>query len=303
MERRVLCNDVQEAEGPVCLPDGQTYIVEMAKARACVSRVDVHGRRHLVGHPGGRPNGLAIDGDGNLWVAGGEGERLMCMGPDGTILNAYSGPKSKPYLWPNDLVFGENGLLYMTDSGIDPDAFVDGQEIRADFRTCGYDGRVFEIEPRNGHVLRVLDSGMRFPNGIALDANGRLYVNETITGNIYRYDLTSAGIPEREMFGNVIAGSPDRFVGPDGMAFGDDGRLYCAVFGQGNVTVLDRDGSVAERIPICGSCPTNIAFCEDRFGGAVVTVFDAGCLEWLELPCRGRPLYRPRLLPNRFLSP
>jgi gluconolactonase len=303
MERRVLCNDVQEAEGPVCLPDGQIYIVEMAKARACVSRVDVHGRRHLVGHPGGRPNGLAIDGDGNLWVAGGEGERLICMGPDGTILNAYSGLESKPYLWPNDLVFGENGLLYMTDSGIDPEAFVDGQAIRADFRTCGYDGSVFEIEPRNGHVLRVLDSGMRFANGIALDANGRLYVNETITGNIYRYDLTSAAIPKREMFGNVIVGSPDRFVGPDGMAFGDDGRLYCAVFGQGDVTVLDRDGSVAERIPICGSCPTNIAFCEDRFGGAVVTVFDAGCLEWLELPCRGRPIYRSRLLPNKFLSP
>ena len=303
MERRVLCNDVQEAEGPVCLPNGQIYIVEMAKARACVSRVDVHGGRHLVGHPGGRPNGLAIDGDGNLWVAGSQGERLMCMGPDGTILNTYGGPEGKPYLWPNDLIFGENDLLYMTDSGIDPDAFVDGQAIRADFRTCGYDGRVFEIEPSNGHVLRVLDSGMRFPNGIALDANGRLYVNETITGNIYRYDLTSTAIPKREMFGNVIAGSPDRFVGPDGMAFGDDGRLYCAVFGQGDVTVLDRDGSVAERIPICGSCPTNIAFCEDPSGGAVVTVFDAGCLEWLKLPCRGRPLYRPRLLPNKFLSP
>ena len=303
MERRVLCDDVLEAEGPVCLPDGQIYIVEMAKARACVSRVDMHGRRHLVGHPGGRPNGLAIDGDGNLWVAGGEGERLMCMGSDGTILNAYGGAEGKPYLWPNDLVFGENGLLYMTDSGIDPDAFVDGQAIRADYRTCAYDGRVFEIEPRNGHVLRVLDSGMRFPNGIALDANGRLYVNETITGNVYRYDLTSAAIPKRETFGNVAAGSPDRLVGPDGMAFGDDGRLYCAVFGQGDVTVLARDGSVAERIPICGSYPTNIAFCEDRFGGAVVTVFDAGCLEWLGLPCRGRPLYRPRLLPNKFLSP
>jgi len=59
MERRVLCNDVQEAEGPVCLPDGQIYVVEMAKARACISRVDMHGQRYLVGHPGGRPNGLA----------------------------------------------------------------------------------------------------------------------------------------------------------------------------------------------------------------------------------------------------
>lgn len=296
MEKRVLCNDLQEPEGPVCLPDGQIFVVEMAHARNCVSRIDVHGERHLVGHPGGRPNGLAIDGDGNLWVAGGEGERLMCMGPDGTILNAYGGPEGRPYLWPNDMVFAENGLLYMTDSGIDPDTFVDGQAIRADFRTCGYDGRVFEIDPRNGQVLRMLDSGLRFPNGIALDAEGRLYVNETITGNVYRYDLASSAPPRREMFGNVIAGAPDGFVGPDGMAFGDDGRLYCAVFGQGDVTVLDRGGSVAERIPTCGLRPTNVAFCEDSMGGAVVTVFDAGCLEWMALPCRGRAIYRPRLL-------
>ena len=296
MERRVLCSDLQEPEGPVCLPDGEVYVVEMAHARNCVSRIDVQGRRHLVGHPGGRPNGLAIDGEGNLWVAGGGGERLVWMRPDGTIIDTYGGPEGRPYLWPNDMVFGENGLLYMTDSGIDPDAFVDGQAIRADFRTCGYDGRVFEINPRNGHVLRLLDSGLRFPNGIALDANGRLYVTETITGNIYRYDLASSATPERAMFGNVIDGSPDGFVGPDGMAFGDDGRLYCAVFGQGNVTVLDRDGSVADRIPTCGSRPTNIAFCEGPTGGAVVTASDAGCLEWLGLPCRGRPLYRPRLL-------
>jgi gluconolactonase len=188
----------------------------------------------------------------------------------------------------------------MTDSGIDPDEFVDGQAIRADFRTCGYEGQVVEIDPRNGQVLRVLDSGLRFPNGIALDSDGRLYVNETITGNIYRYDLASSATPQRELFGNVIAGSPDKFVGPDGMAFGDDGRLYCAVFGQGNVTVLDRAGSVAERIPTCGLRPTNIAFCEDHLGGAVVTVFDAGCLEWLGLPCRARPIYRPRLLENKL---
>ena len=296
MERRVLCSDLQEPEGPVCLPDGEIYVVEMAHARNCVSRIDVQGRRHLVGHPGGRPNGLAIDGEGNLWVAGGGGERLVWMRPDGTIIDTYGGPEGRPYLWPNDMVFGENGLLYMTDSGIDPNAFVDGQSIRADFRTCRYDGRVFEIDPRNGHVLRLLDSGLRFPNGIALDADGRLYVNEMITGNIYRYDLASSATPERAMFGNVIDGSPDGFVGPDGMAFGDDGRLYCAVFGQGNVTVLDRDGSVADRIPTCGSRPTNIAFCEGPTGGAVVTASDAGCLEWLGLPCRGRPLYRPRLL-------
>ncbi|WP_226648741.1 SMP-30/gluconolactonase/LRE family protein [Microbulbifer variabilis] len=295
MERRILYSDLQEPEGPVCLPDGQVYIAEMSNARNCVSRIDKHGRYQLVGHPGWRPNGMAIDGDGNLWIAGGGGKKLVRMKPDGKVLNIYEGPKDRPYLWPNDLAFGKNGLLYMTDSGIDPDKFVEGQVVRADFRQCQYDGRVFEIDPRNGHILRLIDAGLSFANGIAFDVDKRLYVSETVTGNIYRYDLTSQVPIEAELFGNVILGSPDGFSGPDGMAFGDDGRLYCAVFGQGNVSVLDCDGKIVERITTCGMRPTNIAFCEDDKGGAVVTVLDAGCLEWLNLKCRGRDLYRPKV--------
>jgi gluconolactonase len=74
MPNRVVATDVLEPEGPVCLENGQVYLVEMARASACVSRTDVKGRRHEVGRPGGRPNGLTIDGDGDLWITGGDKE-------------------------------------------------------------------------------------------------------------------------------------------------------------------------------------------------------------------------------------
>ena len=45
MANRVVATDVLEPEGPVCLDDGQVYLVEMAKARACVSRIDTKGKR------------------------------------------------------------------------------------------------------------------------------------------------------------------------------------------------------------------------------------------------------------------
>ena len=48
--------------------------------------------------------------------------------------------------------------------------------------------------------------------------------------------------------------------GPDGMAFSADGRLWVAVFGQGDVTVLRPDGSWEQRIPLEGKAPTNVAF-------------------------------------------
>ncbi|MGD9538362.1 MAG: SMP-30/gluconolactonase/LRE family protein [Alphaproteobacteria bacterium] len=292
MANRVVAKDVLEPEGPVCLEDGQVYLVEMAKARACVSRIDRAGGRHEVGRPGGRPNGLTIDGSGNLWIAGGDRETVVCMAPDGRILKSFLGPDGDPYLWPNDLAFGPNGLLYLTDSGILPDDFIDGQKIRDDYRTVPYHGRVFELDPKNGKVLRTLDTGLRFTNGIAFDADDVLYVNETLSGNVYRYDVFGKAAPKREVFGNVINGKPDAFVGPDGMAFGADRRLYCTVFGQGDVTVLDRAGKLAERIKTNGQRPTNIAFREGA-DGAVVTDLGTCELEEIAVPCRGRALYKP----------
>ena len=44
------------------------------------------------------------------------------------------------------------------------------------------------------------------------------------------------------------------------MAFGEDGNLYVAVFGWGDVTVLGRDGQVVRRIETRGMPPTNLAF-------------------------------------------
>ncbi|MBE04255.1 MAG: hypothetical protein CMD67_03850 [Gammaproteobacteria bacterium] len=293
MVGRVICKGVMEPEGPVCLSDGQVYLVEMAKNRACVSLVDLKGHRHEIGRPGGRPNGLTIDGNGNLWIAGGENEALVCMSPNGEVLSTFFGPKNDPYLWPNDLAFGPNGLLYMTDSGILPDDFIDGQSIRNDYKSCPFNGRVFEIDPINGSILRILDNGLKFTNGIAFDSQDKLYVNETITGNVYCYDIFSNTTPTKTLFGNVIDGIPESFVGPDGMAFGLDGLLYCAVFGQGNITVLDTHGDVVDRIKTNGQTPTNIAFLEHEDHGAVVTDLGKCELEELNLPCGGQPLHKP----------
>jgi gluconolactonase len=292
MANRVVCSDVLEPEGPVCTPHGEVYLVEMAKARACVSRIDTAGRRHEIGKPGGRPNGLTIDGTGKLWIAGGERETLVSMAPDGRIVKRFLGPSGDPYLWPNDLAFGPDGHLYMTDSGILPDDFIDGQAIRADYRTVPYHGRVFEIDPRDGRVLRTIDRGLKFTNGIAFSADNVLYVNETLSGNVYRYDVFGQAAPKRELFGNVIDGKPEHFAGPDGMAFGADGRLYCTVFGQGGVTVLDHNGKVATRIPTNGQRPTNIAFRADGTS-AVVTDLGTGALEEIAMPCRGHALHAP----------
>jgi len=283
-------------EGPISLPDGSMYVTEMTSATACVTRLDPQGNRHVVRKTGGRPNGLAVDGDGNIWIAEALLRQLICIDPQGNEISRLGGDDvNGPFLFPNDLAFGPDGHLYMTDSGLPMVDFLDGQNFVANFMDLNWDGRVYEIDPKANKVVRIIDRGIRFTNGIAFDAKNRLYANASFTGEVYRYDALGAEAPRREVFGNVL--QPDDqtgFKGPDGMKFGMDGRLYCTVYGQGNVTVLEVDGSVATRLPLDGSCPTNLCF--SRHGTQIlVTEVSKGQVERLAVPCLGLALHYPKL--------
>jgi gluconolactonase len=245
----------------------------------------------------GRPNGLALDGDGHIWIAEATEGALLCVAADGRLLQKIAGDAEGRFLWPNDIALAENGLLYMTDSGILDSDFIDGLDIRADWATAPYDGRVYEIDPRAGTVLRILDRGLRFTNGIAFGSDGRLYVAETLSGEIFAYDLKEHA-PRRQIVGNcVLADDRPGFRGPDGIKFGADGRLYCTVYGQSVVTVLDAAGQLVESLPTQGAKPTNIAF-RRQGAEAIVTEVSAGQVEILPMPCAGLPLFYPRGLAN-----
>jgi gluconolactonase len=297
MANEVYAADVVEPEGPVFADDGSLYLVEMGPGRRCLTHIARGGARRSVATTRHRPNGLARDGDGRLWIAEAYEGAIICVAPDGKVVKRIEGSAAEPFLWPNDLVFGPDGRLYMSDSGIREEDFIDGTAIHPDFASKTYDGRVYEIDPVAGRVLRKLDSGIRFTNGIALAPDGQLYANETIGGAVYRYDIRAGKSAARQVFGNVLRAekaAATGFCGPDGMKFGADGRLYCTVYGQGDVTVLDRDGTVAERIATNGAKPTNIAFTPEG-SAAVVTEVALGQVERIRTPCPGAPLHYPHL--------
>ena len=182
MTNAIWAADVAEPEGPVWAPDGSLYIVEMGAERRCVSRISPDGkRRRSIVQTVRRPNGLAIDGSERLWIAEAYEGVIICITSDGRELKRIAGDGSR-FLWPNDLVFAPNGLLYMTDSGILEPDFIDGTVIRPNYPDLAYDGKVFEVDPASGRVLRQLDRGLKFPNGIALGVDGMLYANETSHG-------------------------------------------------------------------------------------------------------------------------
>jgi gluconolactonase len=189
-------------------------------------------------------------------------------------------------LWPNDVCVGPDGFLYVTDSGTRPEIHVPGGVLRPDYESAAYDGRIFRIDPATG-VGAILDRGLRFVNGVAFGPDGMLYVSETLTGNIYRYALDSR-TARRQLFGNVLEPAwGGGFRGPDGMAFSIDGRLWVAVYGQGDVTVMDGNGVVCERLLTRGRSPANVAFARAQPNRLAVADHEHGALEFHEVAAEG----------------
>lgn len=279
-------------EGPVALPDGSWLCVEGGAERGCITQISPDGKSNRVVAKTGRPNGLCVDKHGFIWAAESKIPSLLRVSLDGKVEVMATGCGGEPFLFPNDLCLGPDGAIYMTDSGVQIDTFAQGGKIRPDYLSVKYDGRVYRIDVKTRQV-RKLDSGIKFTNGIAFGPDNYLYADETLTGNVFRYEWKDADhIGAREEFGNSNdPNGPPGWRGPDGMAFGADGKLYIAVFNQKDVTVLGRDGAVERRIPTRGKMPTNVAFGLPGQKKLYVTEYELGQLEVFDLETDGLPLH------------
>jgi len=288
MKKNVLFRGLKNPEGPVSLPDGSWLVTEMDIA--AITHINSGANNRSVIIKTGLPNGLAVDKFGNIWVADSLWRALVLVTMEGDIRSVTNGGDDIPFLLPNDLCFGPDGLIYMTDSGILLEKMRQLNDPMDAYDT-NFDGKVFQINPIDGSV-KVLDRGLQLTNGIAFGPNGTfLYVAETLTGNIYRYKF---GDWKRSLFGNVMIKPPRDFgkiAGPDGIAFDKNGNLFAAVLIQGDITVLSPDGTIHSRIPLQGNLPTNVAFDCISDNKLIVTEASLGELISIDTPHNGLLLY------------
>jgi len=280
-------------EGPVGLDGSQWYVTEMDTGS--IYRIGATAKRTVVAETS-RPNGLAVDGDGALWIAESKDPGLLRLDVGADVPTVVTTMASdEPLLWPNDLCFGPDGMIYLTDSGALFDQF------NADHRPLAerqMDGRVVAVDPTTGKA-RILDRGLQFANGMAVGPDGEsLFVAETITGLIHSYPLSDISPRTRRTFGSVLRRAPTdypRIAGPDGMAFDEEGRLLVAVLTQGTLTVLGSDGRVQEHVALPDSFPTNVAFGGPHRSTVLVTGCETGVLYGLDWDCEGLELHYPQI--------
>jgi sugar lactone lactonase YvrE len=116
------------------------------------------------------PNGVAVDADGNVFVADSNNGRLIAYKPDGTLLTQVGrGTGSGELALPRGVVVDSRNRVYVGDAT--------GQGVL-----------VFRLNQGSAPGLEYLgffggegiaDGRFSFPNGVAADTRGRLYVTDT----------------------------------------------------------------------------------------------------------------------------
>jgi hypothetical protein len=125
---------------------------------------------------GGR--GIAVDGDGNVWVADYGGYRVLKFSPTGTLLGTYPDPAEPP---------PPAGSSWVRDVAVDPQGNVWGADARNNrFEEYGPTGQFLGMW---GHRNSGPPYGMDYPRGIGVNPlNGDVWVSDTRDHVIRVYD-------------------------------------------------------------------------------------------------------------------
>ena len=237
MSPRLLAEGTGFAEGPLPLPDGRIVFCDGTHGTLLVW---AEGEPLTTfARPGGGPNGTLLDADGAILVAQfgswADGAAPCAPGLQRVFNGTVETLRLGSLVAPNDVVFGPDGAVWLTDSG-------DHDHLRPTGS-----GRVCSV--REGRARVELDLGPVFPNGIGFTAAGELLWSETTTR---RVRILREGEPR------TICTLPEGSA-PDGLAVGADGRIFVATTSSGGVTVLGPDGSLLDHLAV-GPWPTSCRF-------------------------------------------
>ena len=289
----IFAEGLEHPEAPLLLDNHDWLVAEMAMGTGRLTRLSACGHHRQTFAICARPNGLLLDKDGkSVWVAETWQPSLIKLDETGKEVVRLDACGDLSFLWPNDLVYGPDGYIYLTDSGIRVKDLIKEECLDSDVWNSPMKGRLFRIDPVTLDA-ECLDDSLRFANGLAFGPDGHLYLAETVTGIIYRYALPSRNKSvSKEIFINVIDSSgPSRIVGPDGITFDQAGNLYAAIFGQGHVACVSPEGVISRNLVTRGSCPTNVAFGPAGSNRLYVTEYQRGRIETFELTTDGFSAY------------
>ncbi|KZX20571.1 SMP-30/gluconolactonase/LRE family protein [Rathayibacter tanaceti] len=259
-ERVLRVTDVHEAtgmtllEGPTFGADGRLTVVDVTAppGAAKVLRIDLdEGSVEPVWSDDRSALTSAQFGpeDGRLYVTDFLGGSILSMTPDGEdVREVAGGPVDGVPMQPDDLTFGADGALYVSDAAGAQDPYWEAS------------GRVIRVDPETGEST-VLARDLPSPNGIAFSPDhGELWVSMNTGNRIDRLTLAEGGAEVATAFPAIHA-SPG--IGQlDSIAVDAAGNLYVGLHGRPEILVYDASGALVQTVTVAEpgvTSATNVA--------------------------------------------
>lgn len=202
-----------------------------------------------IGEPGvddgemSSPTGIAVDKDGNIYVADTDNHSIQKFDKEGKFLSRWGGDPGADegaFYYPRGLAVDPDGNVFVADSGNNRVQKFDSE------------GNIMKAWGRFGFAWRGADMGkFDVPWGVATDHQGNLYVSDTSNARIQKFQ--SDGVPLVKWGRD---GSYDgAFFYPRGIAIDFVGNVYIADEGNHRIQKFDARGSFLTKWGREGSGP------------------------------------------------
>ena len=250
-----------DASGNLYIADSYNYRIRKVSAAGIITTVAGDGFNNYSGDGGAaaaaqlsEPEGVAVDGAGNVYIADTANQRVRKVSADGVITPVagagsagYSGdggPATSAQLYhPTGIALDASGNLYIADA------------LNSVIRAVSVAGAITTVAG-NGTAGFSGDGGSAAsaqlfrPNGVAVDAAGNLYIADTNNNRIRKVSAEGiiTTIAGGSAFGYSGDGDPayDALLNaPSGVAVDARGNLYIADTGNGQIRKISPAGIIS----------------------------------------------------------
>lgn len=174
------------------------------------------------------PRGIALDPEGNIYVADFRNYRIQKLDAKGRFVTAWGGEGAGPgqFKDPCGVAVDGKGRVYVADT---------------------FNNRVQVFDEKGKYVLH-FTGGFYAPRGIAVDGEGRIWVADSANGRIKMFSGNGNQLKE---IGRKGQGKGE-FSAPNGIAIDRQGNVYVADAGNRRVQILDNNGEYLSEFAVDG---------------------------------------------------
>ena len=189
------------------------------------------------------PQGMAIEQQGNVFVANQLNYSISKFDPSGTLLATIGSAASLNY--PMGLALDSAGTLYAANYGSGPAA---NSVARFD---------------AGGNFVASMTAQIDRPLGVAVDTSGHLFVGNWFLNTISKFDANGTFL--------ATIGSSSTITNPGGLVTTAAGELYVASEGSGVISLFDAAGTYQSSIGAGASLMNPAGVARDHLGNLYVS--------------------------------